>query len=154
MRLLALLVEWSLKHRAVVLMLTLIFCFFGVRAALRLPIDAVPDVTNVQVQIITSAPALAPVEVEKYVSIPVERAMAGLPRMAELRSISRYGLSVVTVVFHDGTDIYFARQLVGERHARRRRGGPGAIRQARDGPDLDAGSARSTSSSFKTIGSP
>lgn len=115
MRLLALVVEWSLRHRAVVLMLTAVFCFFGVRAAIHLPVDAVPDVTNVQVQIITSAPALSPVEIEKYVTIPVERAMAGLPKMTELRSLSRYGLSVVTVVFRDSTDIYFARQLTAER---------------------------------------
>ena len=115
MRLLAFIVEWSLRHRAIVLMVTVVFCFFGVRSALRLPIDAVPDVTNIQVQVITSAPALSPVEIEKYVTIPVERAMAGIPRMTELRSISRYGLSVVTVAFRDGTDIYFARQLVGER---------------------------------------
>ena len=115
MRLLAAIVEWSLAHRAVVLMLTVILCFFGVRSAIRLPIDAVPDVTNIQVQIITTSPALSPVEVEKYVTMPVERAMAGLPKMTELRSLSRYGISVVTVAFRDGTDIYFARQLVGER---------------------------------------
>ena len=87
----------------------------GVRAAVSLPIDAVPDVTNVQVQIITAAPALSPVEVEQYVTVPVERAMAGLPKSTEVRSISKYGVSVVTVAFDDGTDIYWARQLVNER---------------------------------------
>ena len=71
--------------------------------------------TNVQVQVITAAPALSPVEVEQYVTVPVERAMAGIPQSTEMRSISKYGLSVVTVVFQDGTDIYFARQLVNER---------------------------------------
>ncbi|MBK8256451.1 MAG: efflux RND transporter permease subunit [Polyangiaceae bacterium] len=115
MALLAALVDWSLRNRAVVLFTTLLFVIVGVRAALTLPIDAVPDVTTVQVQIITSAPALSPVEVEQYVTVPVERTMAGIPKTTEIRSISKYGISVVTIVFEDGTDIYFARQLVGER---------------------------------------
>ena len=108
-------VAWSLRHRAVVLVATLLFVVVGVRSAIELPIDAVPDVTNIQVQIITSAPALSPVEVEQYVTVPVERAMAGMPKVEEVRSISKYGLSVITVVFEDGTDIYFARQMVLER---------------------------------------
>ncbi len=115
MALLSAIVRWSLRNRAVVLLTTLLFLFAGLRSALRLPIDAVPDITNVQVQVITAAPALSPVEVEQYVSVPVERAMAGIPRSTQVRSVSKYGLSVVTVVFADGTDIYFARQLVGER---------------------------------------
>ncbi len=115
MALLAAIVAWSLRNRAIVLVATLLFLAVGVRAATSLPIDAVPDVTNVQVQIITTAPALSPIEVEQYVTVPVERAMAGVPKSTEVRSISKYGLSVVTVVFQDGTDIYFARQLVGER---------------------------------------
>jgi cobalt-zinc-cadmium resistance protein CzcA len=108
-------VSWSLHHRAVVLAATLLLTLLGVRAALSLPIDAVPDVTNVQVQVITSAPALSPAEVEQYVTVPVERAMAGIPKTTEVRSISKYGLSVVTVVFEEATSIYFARQLVSER---------------------------------------
>lgn len=115
MKALSLLLEASLRHRAVVLFGTVLFVLFGLSQALLLPVDAVPDITNIQVQVITSAPALSPVEVEQYVTVPVERAMAGIPRMAELRSISKYGISVVTVAFEDGTDIYFARQLVGER---------------------------------------
>src|SRR4029079_15879528 len=83
--------------------------------AVQLPIDAVPDITNIQVQVITAAPALSSVEVEQYISVPVERAMSGIPKVAEVRSISKYGMSVVTVVFEDGTDIYFARQMVLER---------------------------------------
>jgi cobalt-zinc-cadmium resistance protein CzcA len=108
-------VSWSLHHRALVLAATLLLSLLGVRAALSLPIDAVPDVTNVQVQVITSAPALSPAEVEQYVTVPVERAMAGIPKTTEVRSISKYGLSVVTVVFEEATSIYFARQLVSER---------------------------------------
>ncbi len=108
-------VAWSLRNRLLVLVATLFFAVVGMRSATTLPIDAVPDVTNVQVQVITSAPALSPVEVEQYVSVPVERAMAGIPNTTEIRSVSKYGLSVVTIVFRDGTDIYFARQLINER---------------------------------------
>jgi cobalt-zinc-cadmium resistance protein CzcA len=115
MHLLSAVVAWSLRNRAFVLIATLLFVVVGVRAALHLPIDAVPDVTNIQVQIITAAPALSPVEVEQYISIPVERAMSGLPKLTQVRSVSKYGLSVVTVAFQDGTDIYFARQLINER---------------------------------------
>ncbi|MDF2694912.1 MAG: Cobalt-zinc-cadmium resistance protein CzcA [Labilithrix sp.] len=115
MVLLAALVRWSLRNRPIVLFATVLFALFGVRAALELPIDAVPDLTNVQVQIITPAPALSPVEIEQYVTVPVERAMAGLPRSTEVRSVSKYGMSVVTVVFRDETSIYLARQLVAER---------------------------------------
>lgn len=115
MAFLSAIVSLSLRNRVVVLLGAILLVFFGVRAALHLPIDAVPDVTNVQVQIITAAPALSPVEVEQYVSTAVERAMAGLPKVTEIRSLSKYGLSVVTVVFGDDTNIYFARQMVEER---------------------------------------
>lgn len=108
-------VAWSLANRPVVMLGALLLTLVGVGSAFRLPIDAVPDVTNVQVQVITSSPALSPVEVEQYVTVPVERAMAGIPKTTEVRSISKYGLSVVTIVFEDGTNIYFARQLVNER---------------------------------------
>ena len=115
MKFLSFIVGWSLRNRPIVLVMTVLFLVVGVRAATTLPIDAVPDITNVQVQIITAAPALSPVEVEQYITVPVERAMAGVPQSTEIRSVSKYGLSVVTVVFTDNTSIYFARQLVNER---------------------------------------
>jgi cobalt-zinc-cadmium resistance protein CzcA len=115
MALLAWIVRWSLRNRPVVVLAVAVLALLGVRAALSLPVDAVPDITNIQVQVITVAPALSPVEVEQYVTVPVERSMTGIPRTTQVRSISKYGLSVVTIVFHDDTDIYFARQLVNER---------------------------------------
>ena len=98
-----------------VLGLTLLVAALGVYNFTRLPIDAVPDITNVQVQINTEALGYSPLEVEQRVTFPIETAVAGLPRLDHTRSISRYGLSQVTVVFKDGTDIYFARQILGER---------------------------------------
>jgi len=109
------LIEWALANRLFVLLLVVILIAGGLFAMNRLPIDAVPDVTNVQVQIVTSSPALGPVEVEQYLTYPVEAAMSGLPDVTELRSISRYGISSVTVVFEDKTPLFFARQLVQER---------------------------------------
>ncbi len=109
------LVDFSLDHRFLVLVLWLLVVVLGLGALAELPIDAVPDVTNVQVQILTNSPGLAPEEVEKLISFPVETAMSGLPKIEEIRSVSKFGLSVVTVVFEEGTDIYWARQLVGER---------------------------------------
>jgi heavy metal efflux system protein len=115
MKLLEFLVDLSLENRVIVLMMTFLFVIFGINSSYHLKMDAVPDVTTIQVQIITSAPSLSPLEIEQYITYPVERAMAGIPHLEEVRSISRYGLSVVTIVFLDGTDIYWARQLVGER---------------------------------------
>ncbi len=107
--------ELSLRQRAAVLIATGALIAAGVWTALRLPIDAVPDITNVQVQINTAVPALAPEEIEKLVTFPIEGEMAGLPGMIELRSLSKFGLSQVTMVFRDGTEIYRIRQLVSER---------------------------------------
>ena len=87
----------------------------GVFSYQQLPIDAVPDITNVQVQVNTSAPGYSPLEAEQRITFPIETVMAGLPHLEQTRSLSRYGLSQVTVIFEDGTDIYFARQLVNER---------------------------------------
>ncbi len=105
----------SLAHRWLVLVVTLGIAALGAYNFNHLPIDAVPDITNVQVQINTAAPGYSPLETEQRITFPIETAMAGLPRLAETRSISRYGLSQVTVVFEDGTDIYWARQLISER---------------------------------------
>ncbi|HHF7374124.1 CusA/CzcA family heavy metal efflux RND transporter [Legionella bozemanae] len=108
-------IRFSLKHRWFVLLFTLIIAGLGVYNFQRLPIDAVPDITNVQVQINTEASGYSPFEVEQRITFPVELAMSGLPNLDYTRSLSRYGLSQVTVVFKDGTNIYFARQLINER---------------------------------------
>lgn len=109
------LLDFAMRQRAAVLLGTLVLVAVGVWAMLRLPIDAVPDITNPQVQINTAVPALAPEEVEKLVSFPIESEMAGLPDMVELRSLSKFGLSQVTMTFKDGVDLYRTRQLVTER---------------------------------------
>ncbi|WP_226661389.1 efflux RND transporter permease subunit [Microbulbifer aggregans] len=109
------LIRTSIQNRVLVLAIVALLCGIGVWNFTRLPIDAVPDITNIQVMINTEAPGFTPLEVEQRVTFPVESAMAGMPKLAYTRSLSRYGLSQVTVIFEDGTDIYFARQLVNER---------------------------------------
>jgi heavy metal efflux system protein len=106
---------FSIHHRWLVLLTTLAMAALGIDSYQRLPIDAVPDITNVQVQVNTEAPGYSPLEAEQRITLPVEVKLAGLPRLQSTRSLSRYGLSQVTVIFEDGTDIYFARQLVNER---------------------------------------
>jgi cobalt-zinc-cadmium resistance protein CzcA len=107
--------SFSVRQRWLVMIGVLLMAGLGVWNFTRLPIDAVPDITNVQVQINTNAPGYSPLEVEQRITFPIETAMGGLPNLVNTRSLSRYGLSQVTVVFKDGTDIYFARQLVNER---------------------------------------
>src|SRR6266545_3486570 len=109
------LIRFSVSQRLIVLLTVAIMIGAGVYSLIRLPIDAVPDVTNVQVQVLTAAPSLAPLEIERQITFPVEVAMSGLPYIEEIRSVSKFGLSAVTVVFHDSVNTYFARQLVLER---------------------------------------
>lgn len=110
-------IKFSLARRSMVMVAVLAVCGLGLWNFNRLPIDAVPDITNVQVMINTEAPGYTPLEVEQRVTYAIETAMAGLPELQYTRSVSRYGLSQVTVIFGDNTDIYFARQLVNERLA-------------------------------------
>jgi cobalt-zinc-cadmium resistance protein CzcA len=122
------LIRFAIEQRWLVLLAVLGMAALGLYSYTRLPIDAVPDITNVQVQINTAAPGYSPLETEQRITYPVETVMAGLPGLEQTRSLSRYGLSQVTVIFRDGTDIHFARQLVNQR-----------IQQARD--QLPAGIA-------------
>ncbi len=112
---LASIIRLSIRQRWFVLAGVALLCALGAWSASKLPIDAVPDITNVQVQINIEAEGYSPLEAEQRITFPIETAISGLPRLAYTRSLSRYGLSQVTVVFEDGTDIYFARQLVNER---------------------------------------
>jgi cobalt-zinc-cadmium resistance protein CzcA len=107
--------DWSLRHRLVVLLGWAGVVAAGVAALARLPIDAFPDTTPVQIQVNTSAPSLSPLEIERQITAPIEAAISGLPGLTEVRSISKFGLSQVVVVFADGTEIYLARQVVAER---------------------------------------
>jgi len=104
-----------MHQRPALLLAAVVLIAIGAWSALRLPVDAVPDITNPQIQINTAVPALAPEEVEKLVSFPIESEMAGLPGMVELRSLSKYGLSQITMTFRDGVDLHRLRQLVTER---------------------------------------
>ena len=108
-------ISFSIRNKVIVGMLTIALIFWGSYSLKQLPIDAVPDITNNQVQIITVSPTLAAPEIERLVTFPVEQTMATIPEIVEMRSISRFGLSVVTVVFEEDTDIYWARQQVNER---------------------------------------
>lgn len=109
------LLETSLRQRPFVLLAAAVLVAVGIAAAVRLPLDAVPDITNPQVQINTAVSAFAPEEIEKQITFPIENEMSGIPGMIELRSLSKSGLSQVTMIFKDGTDLYRARQLVSER---------------------------------------
>ena len=109
------LIRAALTQRLLVMVVAVVLLGFGVRAAMRLSVDAFPDVTNVQVQVATEVPGRSPEEVERFVTVPLEVAMTGLPGLTEMRALNRAGLSLITLVFTDKTDVYFARQLVMER---------------------------------------
>lgn len=127
-------IKFAVTQRLLVMLLVAIMVGAGLYSLQGLPIDAVPDVTNVQVQVLTAAPSLAPLEIERQVTFPVETAMSGLPDLVEIRSISRFGLSVVTIVFDDAVDTYFARQLVLERLSEARDQIPESIGSPEMGP--------------------
>lgn len=109
------LIRFAIEHRWLVILAVLGMAGYGLYSYQQLPIDAVPDITNVQVQINTAAPGYSPLETEQRITFPIEAVMSGLPNLEQTRSLSRYGLSQITVIFKDGTDIYFARQLVNQR---------------------------------------
>lgn len=123
-------IRFAIEHRWLVIAAVLGMAAYGVYSYQKLPIDAVPDITNVQVQINTSAPGYSPLETEQRITYPIETVMAGLPDLKQTRSLSRYGLSQITVIFKDGTDIYFARQLVNQRIQEAKSGLPDGIEPA------------------------
>ena len=109
------LMAWSLRNRLAVVFLVVLTVAVGAWAVRTIPIDAFPDVTNIQVEVVSTAPGLSPLEIERFVTYPIESSMRGLPGLTLMRSVTKYGISVVTLVFDDSVDIYFARQLVFER---------------------------------------
>jgi len=128
------LIRFAVGQRLLVLLMVAIMIGAGAYDLINLPIDAVPDVTNVQVQILTNAPSLSPLEIERQVTFPVETAMSGLPGIEQIRSLSKPGISAVTIVFKESTDIYFARQLIQERLAGARDQIPNGIGSPEMGP--------------------
>jgi len=114
------LIAYTLKQKGMVIFLALLIMTFGLYSYLKLPIDAFPDVTNIQVEVVSHADGLSAIEIERNVTYPIEMAMRGLPDLEQMRSVTKFGLSIVTIVFKDNVDIYFARQLVFERLAEAR----------------------------------
>lgn len=114
------LIEYTLKQKGMVIFLSLLIITIGFYSYIKLPIDAFPDVTNIQVEVVSHADGLSAVEIERNVTYPIEMAMRGLPDIEQMRSVTKFGLSIVTIVFKDNVDIYFARQLVFERLAEAR----------------------------------
>src|SRR5512139_279528 len=109
------LIAYTLKQKGMVIFLSLLIVAFGSYSYLKLPIDAFPDVTNIQVEVVSHADGLSAIEIERNVTYPIEMAMRGLPDIEQIRSVTKFGLSIVTIVFKDNVDIYFARQLVFQR---------------------------------------
>jgi heavy metal efflux system protein len=119
--------DFSVRQRMLVILATIVIAGFGVLAVKQIPIDAFPDVTNVQVQVLATTGGMSPPEVEKLVTRPIEMQMGGLPRLTEIRSVSKIGLCAITIVFEDGVDDYFARQLVSERLSSARESLPAGV---------------------------
>ncbi len=124
------LIAYTLRQKGMVIFLALLIITFGTYSYLKLPIDAFPDVTNIQVEVVSRADGLSAVEIERNVTYPIEMAMRGLPDIEQMRSVTKFGLSIVTIVFKDSVDIYFARQLVFERLAEAREKVPKGVNVA------------------------
>lgn len=120
-------VSFTLKQKGLILFVSLVIIVFGVYSYFTLPIDAFPDVTNIQVEVVSHADGLSAIEIERSVTYPIEMAMRGLPDVEQMRSVTKFGLSIVTIVFKDNVDIYFARQLVFERLAEARENVPKGV---------------------------
>src|SRR5512136_2568723 len=114
------LIAYTLRQKGMVIFVALVIVVFGFYSYLKLPIDAFPDVTNIQVEVVSHADGLSAIEIERNVTYPIEMAMRGLPDIEQVRSVTKFGLSIVTIVFKDNVDIYFARRLVFERLAEAR----------------------------------
>lgn len=124
------LIAYTLRQKGMVIFLSLLIIVFGLYSYLKLPIDAFPDVTNIQVEVVSHADGLSAIEIERNVTYPIEMAMRGLPDIEQMRSVTKFGLSIVTIVFKDNVDIYFARQLVFERLAEAREKVPKGVEVA------------------------
>ena len=144
------LIYFVLRSRLLMVVLGVIVLAAGWFSYRQLPVDAFPDVTPALVQVFTETEGLAPEEVEKYITSPVETAMNGLPNLKEIRSVSNFGLSVINIYFEDGTDIYFARQLVGERLQLAREGIPEGVGGPEMGPMKSKTGLRKKFGKFKT----
>ena len=127
-------IEWALRYRAIVLMGVVLTAAFGVYSLQQLPIDAVPDITPNQVLVLTRAPSLSPVEVEQFLTFPIETAMTGLPGVERIQSVSKNGLSYVAVYFKEDVETYFARRLVMERLPQARENIPAGMGSPEMGP--------------------
>ena len=110
-------IAFTLKQKGMIIFLSLVLVVFGLYSYFTLPIDAFPDVTNIQVEIVSRADGLSAIEIERNVTYPIETSMRGLPNVEQMRSVTKFGLSIVTIIFKDDVEIYFARQLVFERLA-------------------------------------
>src|SRR5512136_2695403 len=124
------LMAFSLRNRLIIWLLVALTLGAGIWAVGTIAIDAFPDVTNIQVEVISTAPGLSPLEIEKFVTYPIETSMRGLPGLVLMRSVTKYGISVVTLVFRDDVDVYFARQMVFERLAEVSRRVPDGVETA------------------------